>query len=92
MTAAQNSQINALFSQLEKVVAWAENLNFKSLYATENRAAYGTVFGEALAEICQIQKRIVRAFLKAGELGELFGHIEVGTLPPKIIQATMGRV
>ena len=92
MTTPENSKINALFTLLEKAVAWSEHLNFKSLYAIENQEAYGTVFGEALAEVFQIQKRIVRAFLKAGELGELFAHIEVGTLPPLIIQAATGRL
>tara|TARA_R110000772_G_scaffold268565_2_gene396227 strand:+ start:11152 stop:11451 length:300 start_codon:yes stop_codon:yes gene_type:complete len=94
MSNTEDQAINNLFFKLESEVKASENFNFKSLYSENpcvSREAYGWVFAETLVEIAKIQKQIVRAFLRAGEIGELIGHIECGTLPKYSIQAALGR-
>ena len=94
MNDTHNAQLNDLFTKFEKARNFADHLNQQSLYSNNpevSREVYGQVFEEVLEELAIIQKRIVRVFFKSGDLGELFGHIDCGTFPPKAIQAAMNR-
>jgi len=92
MTQETNAAINSLFVLLENEEKWCSHLNRQSLYAAENQEAYSTVMEEAMDKIIQIQKRLVRLFLRSGEIGELLSHIEVGTFPPRIIAVALHRL
>lgn len=85
------SHINSLFIKLEEVTKWANHLNLRCITHWEN-LSYHTVYEEALLELVIIQKQIIRALLKAGEVGELLSHIEAGTFPQFSIQSAFGRL
>ncbi len=92
MTKTENTAVNSLFIDLEEEENWCAHLNRQSLYAAENQDAYSTVMGESMIKLAQIQKRLVRLFLRSGEIGELLSHIEVGTFPPRAIAAALNRL
>jgi hypothetical protein len=90
MNKTETNRINNLFIKLESATKAAQHFNLRCLTHSEN-PSYHTVFEETLLEITIIQKQIIRALLKAGEVGELFSHIDAGTFPPLSIQSAFGR-
>lgn len=90
MTTNETNRINNLFIKLETASKAANHFNFRCITDAEN-PSYHTVFEETLLEITIIQKQIIRALLQAGEVGEVFSHIDAGTFPPLSIQAAFGR-
>ena len=86
------NEINALFVKLESAQKAVNHFNHQSLYAPANREIYNTIFEETLEEVAQVTKRLVRAFLRAGEYGELLSHVEVGTFPRYAIQGALRRL
>jgi hypothetical protein len=87
------TRINDLFKKLEQAAGASEHFNLKSLFGQGGipREVYGRVFEETLLEIAVIQKRIIRALLQAGMVGELTGHMEAGTFPPYAIHRALNR-
>jgi hypothetical protein len=90
MNTAETNRINNLFIKLEAASKAANHFNLRCITDAEN-LSYHTVFEETLLEITIIQKQIIRALLKAGEVGELFSHVEAGTFQPLAIHAAFGR-
>ena len=90
MNKTETNRINNLFIKLEAASKAANHFNLRCITDAENPSDH-TVFEETLLEITIIQKQIIRALLKAGEVGELFSHIDAGTFPPLSIQAALGR-
>jgi superfamily II DNA/RNA helicase len=76
-----NDRLNKLFTELEEATKASNHYEFQSLYGTAvSREAYDAIYEEALKEITIIQKRIIRTLLQAGELAELIGHLDAGTI------------
>lgn len=95
MTKNENRRINALFGKLEDLHKSVEYHSAKELSTDPDvvdREIRGRIVEEDLVEIGNVIKRLVRAFLRAGEIGELESHIEVGTFPPFAIHAAVGKL
>jgi hypothetical protein len=76
-----NDRLNKLFTELEEATKASNHYEFQSIYGTSvSREAYDAIYEEALKEITIIQKRIIRTLLQAGELAELIGHLDAGTI------------
>jgi hypothetical protein len=90
MTTNETNRINNLFIKLEAASKACNHFNLRCITDAEN-PSYHTVLEETLLEITIIQKQIIRALLKAGEVGELFSHIDVGTFSRFVIHAAFGR-
>ena len=82
-----NDRLNKLFTELEEATKAVNHYEFQSLYGTAvNREAYDAIYEDALKEITIVQKRIIRTLLQAGELAELFGHFDAGTINRALIK------
>jgi len=90
MNEITNNKINSLFISLE--AASNHERHFCAQFIKTTSEKYNEIHSESMDSIFTIQKQIVRSLLKAGEIGELLFHIQVGTLPRYIIQASMGRL
>ena len=84
------TKINHLFTQFEQlhnaINYWVDRC--VSNWSVEAHQILDETFTER--EICQ--KRIVRALLASGLIGELESHIRVGTFPRKAIHSAFGRI
>ena len=84
------TKINHLFVQFEKL---HHLVNFWNDASINNPSpARDQIFEETIADHAICQKRIIRALLTCGLVGELESHVRVGTFPRYAIHAAFGRV
>lgn len=92
MTTNETNRINELFIKLESATKAADHFNSRCITSdVESAESYNRVFEETLNEIIVIQKQIIRALLKAGEVSELLSHVDAGTFPQYSIHCAFGK-